>query len=237
MRQLDVRALVALAPTPATAPAAPIAPAGNNAGNHVGNFSALMRDVQREVGDFIEHGAPAISAPVSAPSQDGLSAEGAAWRNALAPEANDAARQAFLDAVAPYAREAGERLGVAPDLIAAHAALESGWGLHPLPGANLFGIKAGKSWQGDAVAAATTEYEAGVARHKTERFRAYPDQQAAFRDYAQLLLDNPRYRAVLNTGSDAQAFARGLAQGGYATDPAYAAKLARVAATVRQRED
>lgn len=226
MRQLDVRAIAALAPTSATQPIAP-------AGGKTGNFGALMRDVQREVGDFIEHGAPASSAPL----QGGLSAEGAVWHNALAPQANDEAQQTFLDAIAPYAREAGERLGVAPDLIAAHAALESGWGQRPLPGANLFGIKAGKSWQGEAVAAATTEYEAGVARHKTERFRAYPDQQAAFRDYAQFLLDNPRYRTVLNTGSDAQAFAHGLAQAGYATDPAYAAKLVRVAATLRQRGD
>ena len=226
MRQLDIRAIAAIAPTPATQPVAP-------AGGKAGNFGALMRDVQREVGDFIEHGAPASSALL----QSGLSAEGAARRNALAPQMNDETQQAFLDAIAPYAREAGERLGVAPDLIAAHAALESGWGQRHLPGANLFGIKAGKSWQGDAVAAATTEYEAGEARHKMERFRSYPDQQAAFRDYAQLLLDNPRYRAVLNTGSDAQAFAHGLARAGYATDPAYAAKLVRVAATLRQRGD
>jgi flagellar protein FlgJ len=38
-----------------------------------------------------------------------------------------------------------------------------------------------------------------------------------------VLLDNPRYRAA--TGSDAGAFAQGLARGGYATDPHYAAKL------------
>jgi flagellar protein FlgJ len=41
--------------------------------------------------------------------------------------------------------------------------------------------------------------------------------------------DNPRFRGALGTGSDAHAFAAGLAKGGYATDPAYAAKLSRLA--------
>jgi flagellar protein FlgJ len=44
-----------------------------------------------------------------------------------------------------------------------------------------------------------------------------------------MLIDNPRFRGALGTGSDAHAFASGLAKGGYATDPAYAAKLSRLA--------
>jgi len=46
----------------------------------------------------------------------------------------------------------------------------------------------------------------------------------------------PRYRGALNVGSDARAFAQGLARGGYATDPAYADKLARVAARLQSRD-
>jgi len=76
---------------------------------------------------------------------------------------------------------------------------------------------------------ATTEYVGGAAVKTKEKFRSYPDGASAFRDYAQMLLDNPRYKGAIGAGSDAHAFAQGLAKGGYATDPAYAAKLARLA--------
>ena len=232
MRQADF--LIAAMRVPAAAtPTRPTAAAGA-APASAGGFGSLMREVQGEVGDFIEHGGAENATPLG-----GLSAEGQALR-ALAPAAtSDAEQQQFLAGIAPWAAQAGARLGVAPHLVAAHAALESGWGKRPLrqpDGAdsnNLFGIKAGAAWQGEATAAATTEYEGGAALARTERFRSYPDRRAAFRDYAQLLLDNPRYHAALNTGGDAHAFAQGLARGGYATDPAYAAKLVRVAGQLR----
>jgi flagellar protein FlgJ len=144
-------------------------------------------------------------------------------------------QQAFLESIAPWAKEAAGKLGVAPELVSAHAALESGWGQRPLRNANgsssynLFGIKAGKGWAGGVAESATTEYVGGAALKTSARFRAYPDQASAFRDYAQMLIDNPRFRGALGAGNDAQAFASGLAKGGYATDPAYAAKLARLA--------
>ncbi|UGQ48975.1 glycoside hydrolase family 73 protein [Massilia endophytica] len=209
-------------------------------------FSSTFLAVQSDVAAFIQTGSPApgLDAPAS-----GLTADGAALRARLsgaaaiggtapAEEAAEGAdtslQQQFLASIRPYAEEAGAKLGVAPELVAAHAALESGWGQRPLrqggvDSNNLFGVKAGSQWQGGVAAAATTEYEGGVALHKVERFRSYPDQASAFRDYASLLADNPRYHKALNAGSDAHAFARGLAQGGYATDPGYAAKLASVA--------
>jgi hypothetical protein len=95
------------------------------------------------------------------------------------------------------------------------------------PSHNLFGIKAGASLARRDGEAATTEYVGGAALKTSARFRSYPDQASAFRDYAQMLSDNPRFRDALGAGSDAQAFAAGLAKGGYATDPAYAAKLER----------
>jgi flagellar protein FlgJ len=121
---------------------------------------------------------------------------------------------------------------VAPELVAAHAALESGWGRHA-PGNNMFGIKAGSNWQGAVQALATMEVEDDVAHTRNERFRGYGDMAGSFEDYAGMLLDNPRYRRALNTGSDAQAFAQALQAGGYATDPAYADKLGRVAASIK----
>ena len=123
-------------------------------------------------------------------------------------------------------RGAGARLGT--------SALESGWGQRPLRNPdgssthNLFGIKAGTGWHGGVAESATTEYVGGAALKTSARFRTYPDQASAFRDYAQMLIDNPRFRGALGTGNDAQAFAAGLAKGGYATDPSYAAKLTRL---------
>jgi flagellar protein FlgJ len=93
---------------------------------------------------------------------------------------------------------------------------------------NLFGIKAGSGWQGGSVARATIEYEAGVARHEVAKFRAYPDVASTFEDYVELIGQHPRYAGARNHGDDAQAFAKGLQQSGYATDPAYAEKIGNV---------
>ncbi|MGJ9417744.1 flagellar assembly peptidoglycan hydrolase FlgJ [Massilia sp. CMS3.1] len=218
----------ATVPTTATRPTTAI---GGGSG-----FGRAFSDVQGEVVDFIQNGGGA--------SMPDLTPEGSLWhaRSAQsvlgAPEVDGSSnddQQAFLDSIAPWAKEAADKLGVAPELVQAHAALESGWGQRPIrnvDGAsshNLFGIKAGSAWQGATSETATTEYVGGAAVKTSAKFRAYPDGASAFRDYAQMLLDNPRYKGAIGAGSDANAFAQGLAKGGYATDPAYAAKLARLA--------
>jgi flagellar protein FlgJ len=119
--------------------------------------------------------------------------------------------------------------------------LESGWGRRQILGAdgksshNLFGIKAGAKWDGDIVNAATTEYSNGVPQNKREPFRAYASYAESFQDYAGLLQGN-RYREVLGQEGDAAGFARALQQAGYATDPMYASKLARVANSETMRQ-
>jgi flagellar protein FlgJ len=223
-----------LAATLPTAPASPVAAIQGNSGG--GSFGRAFADVQGEVASFIQNG--------GGPSAPELTPEGNVWRARsaatvlAAPEdegSTSGEQQAFLDNIAPWAKEAAAKLGVAPELVQAHAALESGWGQRPLRNAegasshNLFGIKAGANWDGAVSDSATTEYVGGAAVKTSARFRAYPDGAAAFRDYARMLLDNPRYKGALGAGNDAQAFAQGLAKGGYATDPAYAAKLARLA--------
>ncbi|GAB2843995.1 hypothetical protein GCM10027277_09620 [Pseudoduganella ginsengisoli] len=151
--------------------------------------------------------------------------------------ANSESQKEFLESIMPWATEAAGKLGVAPELVAAHAALESGWGQHPLGASNnFFGIKAGGQWQGAVTSAATTEYAMGLPMKKVEKFRSYPDTASAFRDYANVLLDNPRYSHALNTGSDARAFAQGVAKGGYATDPSYADKLQKLATQLQRRQ-
>ena len=143
--------------------------------------------------------------------------------------------ESFARAVWPHAKRAAERLNVAPEAVLAQAALETGWGAHVMQRAdgsssfNLFGIKAGGSWSGDTVGKRTLEFEAGVARTELARFRAYDDVAGTFDDYCDLLAGNPRYDNVANHGDDIDGFARALQDSGYATDPAYAEKIRRVA--------
>jgi flagellar protein FlgJ len=140
----------------------------------------------------------------------------------------------FINELWPCAQQAGAELGVDPRHLIAQAALETGWGkslpcdAQGNPSYNLFGIKAGQSWDGDSVTVKTLEFEGGVPMPKQAKFRAYGSAQESFRDYVALLRDNPRYADALNTGSDAKAFASALQRGGYATDPAYAQKIAAI---------
>lgn len=216
---------------------------GNGQG---GGFDALYRQLHGEVTRFIEQGdhaaalspegqwsrqrAQAVAHGLAAPV-DGMSAT----------PATEAQQQAFMDEILPLARQAGARLGVAPEVLAAQAALETGWGAKPIrqadgsPSHNLFGIKAGGGWQGEVVQAMTTEVEQGQPVARREAFRRYDGPAQSFNDLAQLISSSPRYQAAVGTGSDALAYGQALQRGGYATDPAYADKLARVAARIQER--
>ncbi len=139
----------------------------------------------------------------------------------------------FVNAVWSHAKVASQSTGIPAHFMVAQAALESGWGKYEIrhaddrPSFNLFGIKAGESWKGAVVETVTTEYINGVPEKMVEKFRAYNSYAEGFQDYANLLLNNPRYAAVLKN-QDAAAFAHGLQQAGYATDPMYADKLMRI---------
>lgn len=141
--------------------------------------------------------------------------------------------RAFVDKVWPQAVEASRVTGIPARFLVAQAALETGWGKYELksadgsPSHNLFNIKAGRRWAGDTVSTATTEYSNGVPTRENARFRAYGSYAESFQDYARLIRNNPRYAGVAGQ-EDAVAFARGLQSAGYATDPQYADKLARI---------
>lgn len=230
-----------------SAPSAPAAPASASAAG----FGSLYASLKRDINSTVRNGFAQNHAPQ-------LSSQATQWFNAMRARAEaqddgrvpsgagvtvfgsvDPDRQAFLAEIMPHARRAGAMIGAAPELIAAHAALESGWGSKPLKNArgdtthNLFGIKATGGWKGASAASTTTEYENGEPVKVVERFRAYPTYDGAFRDYATLLRDSPRYAGVRNVGDDAHAFARALKRGGYATDPAYVSKLVQVAGQVK----
>src|SRR5690606_14604634 len=105
-----------------------------------------------------------------------------------------------------------------------------GWGKHMPKQAdgssshNLFGIKAGSSWNGKCANVPTLEFENGTAVRRNAAFRAYAGPMQSMADYARLLSGSPRYAGALGRGEDIAGFARALHRAGYATDPHYAAK-------------
>ncbi|MCE8002377.1 flagellar assembly peptidoglycan hydrolase FlgJ [Billgrantia ethanolica] len=152
--------------------------------------------------------------------------------------------QRFMERLSAPAQAASRKTGVPAELILAQAALETGWGRHEIATAdgrnsyNLFGIKAGSSWQGRTTDIVTHEYINGQRTRVVDTFRVYNSFEEAFTDYARLIGNNPRYAAVTTAGSAEQA-ARALQAGGYATDPAYADKLIAVMSSmgpVQQRD-
>ncbi len=148
----------------------------------------------------------------------------------------------FVRDIWPHAERAGKKLDVAPEALLAQAALETGWGAHVMrrpdgrSSFNLFGIKAGRAWDGASVAKSTLEFRDGVAYRELARFRAYPDITAAFDDYSAFIGDKSRYTSARGSGQDARHFAGALQQAGYATDPHYADKIDRIFSGDTMRE-
>jgi flagellar protein FlgJ len=180
---------------------------------------------------------PAMPSPLNADAL--LKTPGALLAPSAAPVTASGRPQAphirsFQDKLGADAEAASKATGIPAKFMLGQAALESGWGKRELKNAdgsashNLFGIKAGPGWTGKVATAVTTEYVNGVPQTRVEKFRAYDSYADGFKDYAKLLTNNPRYEKVLASGGDASSFAHGLQRAGYATDPHYGAKLARI---------
>lgn len=146
----------------------------------------------------------------------------------------------FLVRMKEHALEASNASGIPARFLLGQAALESGWGKHEIRAAdgsrsfNLFGIKAGRNWNGLSVEVMTTEFVDGAPRKLLQKFRAYASYAEAFQDYTGLMQGDRRYAAVLKQ-SDGAGFAQGLQRAGYATDPQYADKLTRILNGARMR--
>ena len=191
---------------------------------------AIARQLERQMG------VGAAAAP-AAPAAAASGAPAAATINTpLSQKQVD-----FVQQHAGAARAAEAQSGIPAAFMIGQAAHESGWGRQEIRNAdgssakNLFGIKAGAGWNGPVAEITTTEYVDGVAQKVTAKFRAYASYEESFRDYARMLKDSPRYAAVAAqaaqgaaSAASAAGFAQGLQRAGYATDPAYADKLARV---------
>ena len=142
--------------------------------------------------------------------------------------------QQFIQSMLPHAQAASSVSGIPAKFMIGQAALETGWGKHEIKTGNgtsshnLFGIKADASWKGKVVNSTTTEYINGVKQTRVEKFRAYDSYSDAFKDYAKLISQNPRYQQAMNNTHDASAYAHALQRAGYATDPQYGKKLTQV---------
>lgn len=148
----------------------------------------------------------------------------------LSPISPPPGREDFLRAITPLAADAGARTGLDPRLIVAQAALESNWG-QSAPGNNFFGIKSHGRPGGNVMP--TTEVVNGQPVGVNDSFRAYPDMASSVNDYVAFLSSNPRYADMFAAqGLDAQVAA--LASSGYATDPAYGAKIGAIAGGLDQ---
>jgi flagellar protein FlgJ len=201
-------------------------------GKGLGLADMLVRQLMQGVGASTGSEASTVSTVRDPLVQGAATAPAAAsWP----PKSHDE----FVQAILPAATTAGRKLGVDPATIVAHAALETGWGKSVPVGAdgrpsfNLFGIKAGGSWKGESVNSVTHEFQGGRMQEVVAGFRSYESPEHSLGDYVKLLQGSPRYAAALGTGGDVAAYARALQQGGYATDPDYATKLAAVAVRLK----
>ena len=194
-------------------------------GQRGGLSDVIARQLERQMGlspgpipptGGANNSLPVVSDPLSTPKVPEKSAAG------------------FVQQHSAAADLASARTGIPAQFMLAQAALETGWGKREIigtdgtPSHNLFGIKASPGWTGPTVDVTTTEYLSGRPQKMVQKFRAYASDAESFADYAQLIKTSPRYAAVAAAGTDAKGFARGLQRAGYATDPAYADKLARV---------
>ena len=140
----------------------------------------------------------------------------------------------FVASIWDQAQAAAQELGVDARALVAQAALETGWGRRQIQrdgggsANNLFGIKA-SGWSGERATTRTHEYVDGQRRTETAQFRAYATPAESFADYVRMLKNNPRYQKALQAGGDVRRFAQALQSAGYATDPAYAAKITAIA--------
>ncbi len=135
---------------------------------------------------------------------------------------------AYEDYIAAYNVMAVEQMniyGIPASITLAQGLLESAAGRSTLAreGNNHFGIKCHRDWQGETMLRNDDAPD--------ECFRVYKSVAQSYEDHSRFLCRN-RYQPLFNLpAGDYAAWARGLKECGYATDPNYAARLISIIET------
>ena len=132
-------------------------------------------------------------------------------------------QQRYVDRYAAIAVTEMYRSGVPASITLSQGLLESRYGLSALAaeGHNHFGIKCHNDWKGKTMA---VDDDA-----KGECFRVYDADIDSFHDHSDFLRYRDRYKFLFDFPvTDYKAWANGLKKAGYATDPAYPAKLIKL---------
>lgn len=132
-------------------------------------------------------------------------------------------QEKYIETYAEIAVQEMYRSGVPASITLAQGMLESGNGLSELAvkSKNHFGIKCHNGWTGGRV------YHDDDA--KGECFRKYTHVSQSYRDHSDFLRYRDRYKFLFDLKpTDYKGWAYGLKKAGYATDPAYPAKLIKL---------
>jgi flagellar protein FlgJ len=146
----------------------------------------------------------------------------------------------FVKQQSDIAEKVAKESGIPASYMIGQAGHETGWGQFQIRmkgGAsshNLFGIKADSGWKGKVAEVTTTEFVNGKPEKRLAKFRAYDNYEDAYRDYARLISESPRYAKAREQTGSSVAYANGLQRAGYATDPDYANKLSRAITTAQR---
>jgi flagellum-specific peptidoglycan hydrolase FlgJ len=123
------------------------------------------------------------------------------------------------------ARAVKAKYGIPISVCLAQSAQETGWG-RSVVGNAYFGIKAGTVHK--SVTTTTHEVIDGNVVAVTADFRSYASFDEAADDYGSFLTTNNRYKPAFDHTDDPEAFAKAVANAGYATDPDYGTKLVSI---------
>jgi flagellum-specific peptidoglycan hydrolase FlgJ len=150
--------------------------------------------------------------------------------SSLGPDREDnlyGSRALFVDQSARIAIIEMKRTGIPASIKIAQSIVETNWGnsLLSREANNYFGIKCKSWWTG------LTIYKVDDDRDSKGNlipscFRSYDSMEQSFKDHSEFLLNSPFYKPLFQLDLlDYKAWARGLKECGYATDPNYANRL------------
>lgn len=141
--------------------------------------------------------------------------------------------QAYINKYSPIAVKEMHRAGIPASIKLAQGLLESNWGRSDLAtkANNHFGIKCGGRWSGPSYYKEDDDYDQDGDLIKS-CFRSFADAQRSYEAHSDFLRDPNkayRYGRLFDIDpADYRAWAHGLYEAGYATDPKYPSKIISV---------